>query len=363
MYCGGCGTPNPEGNNFCKQCGRVLIQPTESKPQIAGSKDTDSPEEVRSMAHPATIIIAICSFLVVILLVLLVTQDKTTTKTQQTTSTEAKPIVDDATLHPYDLFKNPYSHKNHVVALNAEAWPMLYNGQLLRYIDGGSVRVGFGYSGLHFTKMLDERTAVYDIMGMEASGHSDFEMLGQLAVQGSPSGELDVARMWDVEPLGSLEGSNALGGTVTVPAVRFWGYTDQRNASQINQTEAQLADQRNASQNNQTGTQLAEAIKPSPLSGDSLVVQNLVRSKIRPTQFLLNTQPDFSHSEWQIVDTQTVYHGCWYATYYINVKNVPKEYYSPYGHPAVYASWKVNLRTQTVTPSTPDTAKLFDISQ
>lgn len=236
MYCGGCGTPNPEGNNFCKQCGRALIQAKESEPQIAGSKDMDPPEEVRSMPHPATIIIAICSFLVVILLVLLIAQDKTTTKTQQSTAAEAKPTVDDATLHPYDLLKNPYSHKNHIVTLDAESWPTLYNGQLLQYSNGGAGAVSMGYSGLRFKQMLDEQTALYDLMGMEMQGNSDLIFLGQMAIKGSPSGELDVKRPWDVEPRGSLEGSNAMGGTVTVPAVKFWGYTDQRNASQ-NETQ------------------------------------------------------------------------------------------------------------------------------
>ena len=66
MYCGGCGAPNPEGNNFCKQCGRRSFNRKTSEPQIAGSKDMDPPAEVRSMPHPATIIIAICSFLVII---------------------------------------------------------------------------------------------------------------------------------------------------------------------------------------------------------------------------------------------------------------------------------------------------------
>ena len=195
------------------------------------SNSTKESHETQESSKPVIIGFCIVAAFIVLMIIGVIV-DRSGAKSESSTTTEAKPVVDEITLHPYDLLRNPYSHKNHIVTLNAEEWPMLYNGQVLRYLDGGSVRVGLGYSGLRFKKMLDEHTAVYDIMGMDAQGSSDLEMLGQLAVQGSPGGELDVTRMWDVEPLGSLEGSNALGGTVTVPAVRLWGYTDQRNATQ-----------------------------------------------------------------------------------------------------------------------------------
>ena len=176
-------------------------------------------------------------------------------------------------------------------------------------------------------------------------GSSDSIFLGTNGDRRLAYGELDVKRPWDVEPRGSLEGSNAMGGTVTVPAVKFWGYTDQRNASQ----------------NNQTGTQFAEAIKSSPLSGDSAV--NLVKGKIRPTKLLLSTQPDFNQSKWEVVKKQTVCDGCWFVMYIINVKHPPLVYSYPVEGRPVVVDWDVNLRTQTVTPSGPDTAKLFDTSQ
>jgi hypothetical protein len=368
MYCVDCGAPNPEGNNFCNQCGKSLIQPAASEAQVAASQDTTS-AEARSMAHPATIIIAICSVLLIIVLVVLSNRgvgDKAATTQPETPTVQQEPPPAGVSLHAYDLLKDPYSYKGKMVVLDVYPQPIMTDGRVLGYSNpprSESARmISFGFTGVRFARMLSEDQALYDVIDAER------HLLGQIAVT-SPSKsphDLAVNLNWDVEPLGSLEGSNALGGTVTVPAVRFWGYTDQRNASQINQTEAQPADQRNASQSNQTGTKFAEAIKPSPLSGDDLAVQNLVRGKIRATKFLLSSQPDLSHIEWFVIKNGRMKcDGCWYVSCYIKVKRPPLvglDAVAP-GNPLVISDWDVNLRTQTVTPSSGDTAKLFDTAQ
>ena len=93
--------------------------------------------------------------------------------------------------------------------------------------------------------------------------------------------------------------------------------------------------------------------KSSPLAGDSAAAANLVKSKIRPTQFLMSKQPDFNKGEWQAVNNQMVCDGCWYITYHLPVKHTPLEDF-------VNPDWKVNLRSGAVTPARPDTAKYFD---
>src|ERR1035438_529322 len=47
--------------------------------------------------------------------------------------TEMKPQVEDVTIHPYELMKNPFLKKNHMVRLDTHSYPILLDGNLLNY--------------------------------------------------------------------------------------------------------------------------------------------------------------------------------------------------------------------------------------
>jgi hypothetical protein len=136
-------------------------------------------------------------------------------------------------LHPYDLLRNPFKFKNSLVILDVVSRPVLYNGTFVQYAEGYvDPRPGgqLSQTGLRFRKMVSQDTGLYDVMGLEgnfnASGDSD--LLGEIAVVSSTQdAELDLDRRWKVEPLGTLQGTNAFGATLDVPVVRFWGYAAQ----------------------------------------------------------------------------------------------------------------------------------------
>jgi ribosomal protein L7/L12 len=147
------------------------------------------------------------------------------------TTAAMEPPSANVTLHPYDLLKNPFLHKNNTISLNVMDHPILYRGSLLQYAGGIDPRISgqLGILGLRLNRMLSEHTALYDIMGMDSEGNSDPEMLGQLAVMiPAEHQQLDLQRYWEVEPMGVAEGTNAFGATLQVPLVRFWRYTDER---------------------------------------------------------------------------------------------------------------------------------------
>jgi hypothetical protein len=132
------------------------------------------------------------------------------------------------TVHPYELLKNPYKAKGKLVFLDLNSRPVLWSGSVVQY--SGPIEPTFGIRlglmALRLNRMLAEDVALYDIMGVEA-GASDGEMLGQLAVS-LPSGvnDLNLGRSWAVEPLGTLSGTNAFGGEITIPSVKFWHYRE-----------------------------------------------------------------------------------------------------------------------------------------
>jgi hypothetical protein len=140
---------------------------------------------------------------------------------------EYEPPSAGVTVRPYELLRNPYQHKNRVILLDVMSRPVLYNGSVVQYAGGinPAVAARMGMFGLRFKRMLAEDTGLYDVMAIEATSNSEGEMVGQIAVVTPRElGELDLSRYWKVEPLGTVEGTNAFGAALTIPMVKFWGY-------------------------------------------------------------------------------------------------------------------------------------------
>jgi hypothetical protein len=147
----------------------------------------------------------------------------------------AEPPPANVTLHAYDLLKNPYQYRNRTIVLNVMERPIMYHGSVVQYANIGGVdaRIAtqFSLMGVRFNRMISEDTALYDILGTNAefNASSEPEMLGQIGVILPPGrADLDLGRYWFVEPLGSMEGTNAFGAVLQAPQVRFLRYTDER---------------------------------------------------------------------------------------------------------------------------------------
>ena len=147
-----------------------------------------------------------------------------------------EPPLANVTLRAYDLLKNPFGYRNHIIALSVTERPVMYDNSVIQYADigGADPRVAsqMGLTGVRLNRMLFENIALYDIDGLNANYNSDSQVLGQLVVV-LPVGrtELEMGRYWDVEPLGVVDGTNGFGAEIQVPQVRFWRYTDERSRS------------------------------------------------------------------------------------------------------------------------------------
>jgi TonB family protein len=127
-------------------------------------------------------------------------------------------------IHPYDLAKNAFSHQGKQVLLDAGSLPVLVNGAIYTYSQGE----GFPGPGLRLERMLSENQALYEIMSLDAQGGSEPSHLGEMIVILPTDGprSLEVGNEWVVEPLGLAKGTNAFGGPISVPLVRFVRYWD-----------------------------------------------------------------------------------------------------------------------------------------
>jgi hypothetical protein len=234
-----------------------------------------------------------------------------------------KPTVDDVTLHAYDLMRNPFLSKNHLVRLDLKSYPLFLDGNFLKYelYTGMPNILSKELVGVRFERMLDEETAIFEVQGYDrpalisAEVDQGMSRLGELAVlvpAGTP--ELDPQELWTVEPLGTLEGTNGFGAQISVPLIRFDGYWRQQQAASA-----------------------------QPIVGDGKIAVELVKSRTTPTPYLTSLKPSFRESDWQVVNDEFVNEGQWEVCYKVRVLGTeagPPDYVIP--------CWTVNVREKTV---------------
>jgi hypothetical protein len=136
----------------------------------------------------------------------------------------------DKLLHPFDLVQDSFTYKGKQVSLDVRSQPIFLNGQVFQYQRANDVFVQRGFTGLRFVKRLSEDQTLYEINGLDADTSYSASEFGQLLVvipmeQPQP---LALDRDWEIEPLGLAQGTNALGGPVSVPLIRFLGYSTEK---------------------------------------------------------------------------------------------------------------------------------------
>jgi hypothetical protein len=156
---------------------------------------------------------------------ILITSSKSHKDTSTGISAEATPVAATAdagpTYHessdaidPYELVKNPYKFKGHSGILDTLNTPVL--------MGNGARMTSVAYPGgcLQFKKMLDEHTAIFEMMVYQ-------EVLmpaGELAVILPDSNPPNSLQPWRVLIEGPYAAVNGLGNQITLTAVRFEGY-------------------------------------------------------------------------------------------------------------------------------------------
>jgi hypothetical protein len=141
------------------------------------------------------------------------------------------PEVEDVVVNAYDLVKNPFADKGKRVILDVRSYPMLLDGNFIRYQEppASDAARALGLFGLKFNRMLSETTALYDargyMLGRGFQSGSSMEDIGQLMVLFATTPaqlpSIENEGYWVVECLGVRKGTNYMGATISVPAVRF----------------------------------------------------------------------------------------------------------------------------------------------
>lgn len=242
MFCASCGTSNPDHANFCMACGR------------ARAASINSRRAVFRRWLPLIVSMAAAGLAVFGYWAFSGSQSKnspSTTITDGATQERAKVPIDthpseapiqspkadknqapiptrvDVLLHPYDLVQDPFTYKGKQVHLDVWSQPVFLNGRIFNYLRLNENSALQGSTGLRLLKRLSEDQWLYDISGLDADAGYSATSPGQLvvAVPEEQPKPLALDRDWEIEPLGLVQGTNAFGGTVSVPLVRFLGYS------------------------------------------------------------------------------------------------------------------------------------------
>ena len=222
--CPRCGADSPKGKAFCADCGLKLIQ-------AQGAERSHG--RPRRLLFTGIAVVAL-AFLGVFFLYSHVERSTGPDIGNRSGSPRAiirtpshggrQPEVEDVVVNAYDLVKNPFADKGKRVILDVRSYPMLLDGNFMRYQEppAPDAARALGLYGLKFNRMLSETTALYDarayMLGRGFQSGSSMEDIGQLMVLFAtapaqlPSVENE--GNWVVECLGVRKGTNYMGATI-----------------------------------------------------------------------------------------------------------------------------------------------------
>ena len=121
---------------------------------------------------------------------------------------------------PFELSKEIYRYKGQSGILDTLTIYMTDAGTPL-----GPEKWGHWPGGsLRLERMIDEHTAIYKILTLQDGGTAQD---GEIAVLLPDSNPPEPLRFWRVLVEGVLEGTNYMGATIQIPAVRFEGYVEE----------------------------------------------------------------------------------------------------------------------------------------
>lgn len=136
------------------------------------------------------------------------------------------------TLHAIELLNRPEDHVGKMIGLDgwSMSTPPSYGYVFYRRWPKQAAILG-RLTGLQFNRMIADDICLFDVYEDNEQGdflqRKDRQFAGQIAVKMSSPGRIpDVFQLWDVEPLGTVEGTTEAGLVIRIPTVRFWHYHD-----------------------------------------------------------------------------------------------------------------------------------------
>jgi hypothetical protein len=234
---------------FCEKCGAKLegdsqfSHKCEVNAGMQGSGTASAPERNKPAQSPKYVIGLLVLVLVILIAAFAIQREQQKSLNGAPSDTAGSYHESDEVLYPYDLSKNPYQWKGHSGILDTLHVPMV--------MENGTRMGQVSYPGgcLKFSKMLDEHTAIYDVL----VGNQSVLPEGVLAVIVPNSEPPNSARPWRVLVEGPIDAVNGLGQTITLTSIRFESYytpspQQEAQARQQQQAIQQAEQQRQAVQ-------------------------------------------------------------------------------------------------------------------
>lgn len=145
----------------------------------------------------------------------------------EATPVPTEPPASGRTMKAWELWRDPMIFKGKTVMLDPVPFPVVNGGQVMSWQGSATAdqqRV-LGWAGLSYFRTEEPGLASYDVGGIDAQRVSGSNHpLGRIAVTFDTPTAPDARRTWVVSPLRLLDAKNALGGTVSVPLLKFWRY-------------------------------------------------------------------------------------------------------------------------------------------
>jgi hypothetical protein len=146
-------------------------------------------------------------------------------------------------LKPYWLLEDPYACKGRVLRLDVHSYPVISQGDQWNPPSVVDWHTTQSSAALRFRKMLSDDEGIFAVH-VSRFQYSPYGIPspdrivtdGEIVVRSDilrPSQISVDQRMWVVECLGSLEGTNAVGAPIAVPLLRFLGYEEQIPAATV----------------------------------------------------------------------------------------------------------------------------------
>jgi hypothetical protein len=136
-------------------------------------------------------------------------------------------------LHVYEFLDRYPEYENKLIALDVWSIPnSFYGDQVLHYERLAPKVATLGRMvGVQCDNEIKPGLLIYRVMAVDPNGdflkQTDIRQAGTIAVQMRTSGTYpDPFQTWDVEPLGTFEGTTRGGLVVRIPLIKFWRYHD-----------------------------------------------------------------------------------------------------------------------------------------
>jgi hypothetical protein len=150
------------------------------------------------------------------------------------------PEVAGLSLHAINLWQRPRENMGKLVTLDPRSIPTLGPQNLITFERfARNFTVASGLIGLRYERNISPRICIFDVVAHPWTGFGtdhvpDAAVVGQIAVEMNSDGLIpDAFNLWDIEPKGTMDGTNQEGFVIRIPLIHFWRYHETKRDAEV----------------------------------------------------------------------------------------------------------------------------------